>query len=161
VNKADYIWYFVNTSVPSVNYCDGLGRCFRFVCICACAALFFVLLPYFRRIKMYNPVKSQPFFKLFFTRRFLGKFAVEWLLKNPIALWICCHTTLWNITARKQATNDKLQDDVATYMYLKRGGLLITKLRKVYCWVCRRIFGKVTSKNVVVSCTLCAWPLHC
>ena len=23
------------------------------------------------------------------------------------------------------------------------------------------IFGKVTSKNVVVSCTLCGWPRHC
>jgi len=35
---------------------------------------------------------------------------------------------------------------------------LITVLRKVYCWVCdkklnRWIFGKVTSKKVVVSCT--------
>jgi len=28
------------TPVPSVNYCDGLGRCFRFVCIYACAAVF-------------------------------------------------------------------------------------------------------------------------
>jgi len=26
--------------VPSVNYCDGLGRCFRLVCIYACAAVF-------------------------------------------------------------------------------------------------------------------------
>ena len=27
VNKGDYIWYFVNTPVPSVNYCDELDRC--------------------------------------------------------------------------------------------------------------------------------------
>jgi len=40
VNKDDYIRYFVNNPVPSVNYCDGLGRCFRFVCIYACAAVF-------------------------------------------------------------------------------------------------------------------------
>ena len=43
-------------------------------------------------------------------------------------------------------------------------GLSVTKLRKSYCWVCqwkcvnRWIFGKVTSKKVVVSCSLCAWP---
>jgi len=43
-------------------------------------------------------------------------------------------------------------------------GLSITKLRKVYCCVCRGkislnrlIFGKITSKEVVISCTLCAW----
>jgi len=37
----------------------------------------------------------------------------------------------------KHAISDKLQGSVATY--LRRGGvvkLLITKLRKVYCWVC-------------------------
>jgi len=47
-------------------------------------------------------------------------------------------------------------------------GLLITELRKVYYWVCewkfflnQWIFGKVTSKSMVVSCTLHAWPTHC
>jgi len=42
------------------------------------------------------------------------------------------------------------------------------KIRKVYCWVwkCKNfwnrwIFGKITSKIVVVSCTLRAWPTHC
>ena len=47
-------------------------------------------------------------------------------------------------------------------------GLLITKLRKIYCWVCEWkknfkwwIFGKVASKNVVISCTLCTWPTLC
>jgi len=33
VKKDDYV-------VPSVNYCDGLDRCFRFVCIYAYAAVF-------------------------------------------------------------------------------------------------------------------------
>jgi len=47
-----YIWYFVYTPVPSVNYCDGLGRCFRLVCIYACAAVFFMI-PYFRWTKIY------------------------------------------------------------------------------------------------------------
>jgi len=41
VNNVVYIWYFVYTPVPSVNYCEGLGRCFRLVCIDACAAVFF------------------------------------------------------------------------------------------------------------------------
>jgi len=64
----------------------------------------------------------------------------------------------------KQAINDKLQGSVAAFL---RGvvGLLMTKLRKVYWWVCewkkfnRWIFGKVTSKNVIVSCT-CALGQH-
>jgi len=85
--------------------------------------------------------------------------------KNPTTHCICCHTTLWNINVRKQAINDKFQGSVATY--LKRGGLSIITLRKVYCWVRvkiflnRWIFGKVTTKKVVVSCTLCVWPPHC
>jgi len=53
VSNVDYIWYFVYTPVPSVNYCDGLGRCFRLVCIYACAAVFFLMLPYFQWIKIY------------------------------------------------------------------------------------------------------------
>ena len=40
----------------------------------------------------------------------------------------------------KQAINDKLQGSVATY--LKCGGLLISELRKVYCWVCEWNFFK-------------------
>ena len=40
VKKDDYVRYFVYTPVPSVNYCDGLGRCFRFVCIYAYGAVF-------------------------------------------------------------------------------------------------------------------------
>ena len=41
MNKDDYIIYFVYTPVQNVNYCDGgLGRCFRFVCIYACTAVF-------------------------------------------------------------------------------------------------------------------------
>jgi len=31
---------YVYTPVQSVNYCDRLGRCFRFVCIYACTAAF-------------------------------------------------------------------------------------------------------------------------
>jgi len=66
------------------------------------------------------------------------------------------YTTLWNINVKKQAVNDKLQCSAGVV------GLLISKLIKVYCWFCqwnffnRWIFGRVTSRNVVVSCTLCA-----
>ena len=42
-------------------------------------------------------------------------------------------------------------------------GWLITKVRNVYCKSVREFLSnlkisKVTNKNVVVSCTLCAWP---
>ena len=45
-NRNDYIWYFVNTPVPSVNYCDGLDRCilycilfvFMLALLCFCVA---------------------------------------------------------------------------------------------------------------------------
>jgi len=36
VNKHDYIIYYVYTPVQIVNYCDRLGRCFRFAYIYAC-----------------------------------------------------------------------------------------------------------------------------
>jgi len=45
--------YYVYTPVQSVNYCDGLGRCFRFVCIYACAAVFLCCYRLFRWIKIY------------------------------------------------------------------------------------------------------------
>jgi len=61
-------------------------------------------------------------------------------MTNPTTPSICCHTTLWNINVRKQAINDKLQGSVAKF--LRCGGLSITKLRKVYCWVCRWNFYK-------------------
>jgi len=38
------------------------------------------------------------------------------------------------LMSAKQAINDKLQGSVATY--LRCNGVLITKLRKVYCSVC-------------------------
>jgi len=46
VNKDYYICYFVNTPVPSVNYCDGLDRCilhcilfvFMLALLCFCVA---------------------------------------------------------------------------------------------------------------------------
>jgi len=41
---------------------------------------------------------------------------------------ICCHTTLWNINARKQAISDKLQGSVATY--IKYGGDFNNQIKK-------------------------------
>jgi len=41
MNKDDYVIYYGYTPVQSVNYCDRLGHCFRFVCIYACTAVFF------------------------------------------------------------------------------------------------------------------------
>jgi len=58
----------------------------------------------------------------FFVVRFLGKFVVKWLFKNPTIPCICCHATLWNVNVRKQAVNDKLQSSVATY--LRCGGFV-------------------------------------
>jgi len=44
MNKDDYVIYYGYTPVQSVNYCDRLGHCFRFVCIYACTAVFFFVL---------------------------------------------------------------------------------------------------------------------
>ena len=62
---------------------------------------------------------------------------------------------------------DKLQGSVATY-FVRCGEVFNTRLRKAYHWVCQWqifhnpwTFGKVTSKSVVVSCTLHAWSTHC
>jgi len=66
-----------------------------------------------------------------FTGRFPGKFVVKLLFKIPphlaYAATLPCVTSL----SARQAINDKLQGSVATY--LRCGGLLITKLRKIYC----------------------------
>ena len=50
-------------------------------------------------------------------------------IKNPIAHYICCYTTLWNINVKtKQAINDKLQGSVATY--LRCGGVVNNQIKK-------------------------------
>jgi len=41
---------------------------------------------------------------------------------------MCCHNTLWNINARKQAVNDKLQGTAVTY--LRRGGIVNNQIKK-------------------------------
>ena len=54
---------------------------------------------------------------------------------DPTKPCMCCHT-LWNIIARKQASNDKLQGSVATYL-MCGGDVDIQILKKVYCWLCQ------------------------
>jgi len=66
-----------------------------------------------------------------FIGRFLSKFAVEWILKIPPHLAYVATLPCETLMSAKQAINDKLQGSVATY--LRCGGLLITKSRKVYC----------------------------
>jgi len=72
--------------------------------------------------------------RFFFTGRFLGKFAVKRILKIPPHLAYDAISPCEKLMWAKQAINHKLQGSVVTY--LRCGGLLITKLRKVYCWVC-------------------------
>jgi len=71
---------------------------------------------------------------------------------------MCFHTTLWNINVRKQAINEKLQGNVATH--LRCGGVVNNQNKKgsvlslsAKFFLNGWIFGKVKSKNVVVSCT--------
>jgi len=67
----------------------------------------------------------------FFIGRFVGEFLVKWVLKIPPHLAYVATLPCETLMSAKQAINDKLQGSVATY--LRCGGLLITKLKKVYC----------------------------
>jgi len=67
----------------------------------------------------------------FFTVRFLGKFAVKWILKIPLQLAYVATLPCETLMSAKQAINDKLQGSVATY--LRCSGVVITKLRTIYC----------------------------
>jgi len=62
------------------------------------------------------------------------------------------------LMSAKQAINDKVQGSVAAY--LRCGGIVNNQIKKglllslwVKTFLNRWIFGKVTSKNVIVSCT--------
>ena len=87
----------------------------------------------------HNSVKSEPILKNS-TGWFVGKFVVKWVSKIPPH--IACVATLpcETLMSAKQASNDKLQGSEATYLRCMLAGLLITKLGKVYCWVCQWIF---------------------
>ena len=72
-------------------------------------------------------------FKTNFTRRFLDKFAVKRILNIPSHLAYVARLRCKTLTEAKQAINDELQGSVGTH--LRCGGVVITELRKVYCWV--------------------------
>ena len=64
-------------------------------------------------------------------KMFLGKFVVKWILKIPPHLAYVATLPRETLMSEKQAINDKLQGSVAAYF--RCGGVLITKLGKVYC----------------------------
>jgi len=101
------------------------------------------------------------FAKLFYWR-FLGKFVVKCILNIPSYLAYVATLPCETLMSAQRAINDKLQGSVATY--LTCGGVVNNQIKKglLLClWVNflnRWIFGKITSKSVIISCTLCAWP---
>ena len=54
--------------------------------------------------------------KTIFTGRFVGKFAVKWVLKIPPHFVYVATLPCETFTSTKQAINDKLQGSVATYL---------------------------------------------
>ena len=65
---------------------------------------------------------------LFFTGRFLGKFAVKWILKIPPYLALVAILPCETFMSAKRAVNDKLQGSVATY--LRCGGVVNNQIKK-------------------------------
>jgi len=64
----------------------------------------------------------------FFTGRFLGKFAVKWILKIPPHLAHIAALACETLMSAKQVINDKLQGDIATY--LRCGGVVNNQIKK-------------------------------
>jgi len=52
----------------------------------------------------------------FFYWKILLQICSEVVIMDPTTPCVCCHATLWNNNARKQAVTDKLQGNVATYV---------------------------------------------
>jgi len=70
-----------------------------------------------------------------FIGKFLDNFAVKRILQIPPHLAYVATLPCESLMSAKQALNDKLQGNIAAYF--KCDGVVITKLRKVYCWVCK------------------------
>jgi len=68
------------------------------------------------------------FEKNVFTGRFLGKFAVKWILKVPPHLAYVATPPCETLMSAKQAINNKLQGTAATY--LKCGGVVNNQIKK-------------------------------
>ena len=62
---------------------------------------------------------------------FTSKFAVKWISKIPPHLANVATLPCETLMSTKQAINNKSQGSVATY--LRCGGVVNNKLRKVYC----------------------------
>ena len=73
----------------------------------------------------HNSVKTFDL-KTFFAGRFLGTFAVTWILNVPqhLASALSCETLI----SAKQALNDKLESSVAAY--LRCGGVVNNQIKK-------------------------------
>jgi len=68
-------------------------------------------------------------FTIFFTGRYLGKFAVKYiLLKIPSHLAYVATLPCWTLMSAKQVINDKLQGIVATYF--RCGGVVNNQIKK-------------------------------
>jgi len=67
-------------------------------------------------------------FIIFFTGRFLGKFAVKCTLKIPPHLAYVATLPSETLLSAKRAINNKLQGSVATY--LRCGGLVNNQIKK-------------------------------
>jgi len=67
-------------------------------------------------------------FEYFFTGKFLGKFAVTWISKIPPYLAYVATLPCETLMSAKQATNDKLQSSVATY--IRCGGVVNKQIKK-------------------------------
>ena len=101
-------------------------------------------------------------FSIFLSGRFLGKFAVKCILKNPPHLASVATLPCETLMSAKQAINDKLPGSVAAY--LRYGGVVNKQIRKgllVSLTVKKKLkfvnIWKVASKNVIVSCTFCVF----
>jgi len=66
-------------------------------------------------------------FKKFFIERFLDKFAVKWVLKIPLHIAYVATLPCETLMSAKQAINDKLQGNVATY--LRCGGVVNNQIK--------------------------------
>jgi len=92
--------------------------------------------------RLMTTILSNLYFKNFFTGRFLGKFAVKWILKIPLHLaYVATLPRDTLIMSAKHAINDKLQGSVATY--LRRGGVVNNQIKKG--WVSEK---KLKSVNI-------------
>jgi len=67
-------------------------------------------------------------FKIFFTGRFLGKFAVKRISEIPPHLTYVATLPCETLMSAKQTINDKLQGSVATY--LRCGGVVNNQIKK-------------------------------